>query len=476
MNNTCFSSVLDAFESIAAAYPDKIAVTCSDESITYHQLSERCNALASQLISEGVKHGDLVGLCCQRRLEMIVAILAIVKAGAGYVPFDSAYPDSRLLGMAQDAGVEILIGDFPVFDQLNLKRIPFDAFPKKSVQLSASPAEPNSLAYVMFTSGSSGKPKGVAVPHRAILRLVLDPNFCKLGPDEKILQHSPVAFDASTFEIWGALLNGGELRIMPEGEVSLRAIGDEIKAAGITTLWLTAGLFHAMVDERPEDFSNVKQLLTGGDVVSPKHAHAILKRFPNLRLINGYGPTENTTFTCCHTITANEVSDGSAIPIGKAISGTGIHVLDANLKPVPDGERGELCCSGNGLALGYWRNEELTSEVFVTAPWDPNLQLYRTGDSVVRRSDGIVDFFGRIDQQVKIRGFRIELGEIETRILEIDGINKVSVIAQAMSDNADKVLVANYVGDKEINKDDFRNALLKSLPSHCVPGFFQGAQ
>ena len=472
MNTTCFSSIQDAFESIVADHPEKIAATCLSESITYRQLSERCHALASQLIREGVKPGDLVGLCCERRLEMIVAILAILRAGAGYVPFDSAYPDARLLGMAQDAGVEILIGDFPVFDQLNLKRIPFASFPDQASDFSAPSSDPDSLAYVMFTSGSSGRPKGVAVPHRAILRLVLEPNFCQLGPDEKILQHSPVAFDASTFEIWGALLNGGELRIMPEGEVSLRALGDEIKEAGITSLWLTAGLFHAMVEERPDDFANVKQLLTGGDVVSPKHAHAILKRFPQLRLINGYGPTENTTFTCCHTITAEDVSDGSPVPIGTAISGTDIHIVDENLNPVADGQRGELCCAGSGLALGYWQNEERTSESFVTAPWDPNLRLYRTGDSVVRRSDGVVDFFGRIDQQVKIRGFRIELGEIETRILELDSVQQVSVIAEAVNDNADKVLVANYVSDTEINRDQFREFLQQSLPSHCVPGFY----
>ena len=472
MKTTSFESVQDAFESVVAAYPEKTAATCSDQSISYRQLSEQSSALAARLINEGVQAGDLVGLCCERRIEMVVAILAILKAGAAYVPFDSAYPDSRLLAMAKDAGIKVLIGDMPVFDTLNLKRIPFGSFPDEPAEFTAPQLNPDALAYVMFTSGSTGTPKGVAVPHRGILRLVLQPDYCELGTDEKVLQHSPVAFDASTFEIWGALLNGGELVIMSPGELSLRALGDVIKDAGITTLWLTAGLFNAMVEERPADFAGVRQLLTGGDIVSPKHAKTILERHPNLKLINGYGPTENTTFTCCHTISLADVSEGQPIPIGKAISGTEVFVVDSELNPVPEGERGELVCAGKGVSLGYWENEALTSEVFVTAPWDPEVRLYRTGDSVARRSDGVVDFFGRIDQQVKIRGFRIELGEIETRILEVDGVQQVSVVAEAVGEGADKVLIAHFVSDAEIAKASFRNYLSEQLPDHSIPGFF----
>ena len=286
------------------------------------------------------------------------------------------------------------------------------------------------------------------------------------------MQHSPVAFDASTFEIWGALLNGGEVVILPPGELSLRALGAVIKDTGITSLWLTAGLFHAMVEERMEDFARVRQLLTGGDVVSPKHARTILERHPDLNLINGYGPTENTTFTCCHSITLDDVSGGDAVPIGTAISGTEIFVVDAELNQVADGQRGELVCAGDGVALGYWKNESLSSQAFVRANWDPKVRLYRTGDSVIRRPGGVVDFFGRIDQQVKIRGFRIELGEIETRILEIEDVQQVHVAAESVGDGADKVLIAHYVGDREIAKAEFQKSLTEKLAQHCIPSFY----
>ncbi|MDF1815038.1 MAG: amino acid adenylation domain-containing protein, partial [Verrucomicrobiales bacterium] len=465
-----YHSVVEAFVASVSQNRNNIAVICGDESLTYNQLHLLSSALAAQLRDLGVKTGDRVGVCSEKRVELAVALLGILKAGAAYIPIDDAYPEARLHQMATDAGIGILLGESAKLTLENVSQINFDNFIKSKKLEAVEDIDRESTAYVMYTSGSTGNPKGVAVPHRAILRLVIDQNFCDLGPDEKILQHSPVAFDASTFEIWGALLNGGQMVILPTEETSLRTIGEAIDKYDISTIWLTAGLFHAIAEERPEDLRPLRQLLTGGDVVSPTHSAKILQLLPDLRLINGYGPTENTTFTCCHTITPDDVVDGAAIPIGAAISGTGVHILDSSLKPVPMGDAGELCASGDGLALGYLNNLELTAEKFVSL--ENGTTIYRTGDLAKIREDGTVEFLGRIDQQVKIRGFRIELGEIETALLHIEGVQQASVVAEKAGDSADKILLAHYVADRKIDKSTFRQELGKTLPDHCIPAFF----
>ncbi len=470
MPNTTFNTILEAFDASQKLHHDQVAVICGEQTMTYRQLHLRSNALAAQLRLMNVKSGDLVGVCSERRVELAVALLGILKAGAGYVPFDTSYPAARLREMAADAGIKVLLGNSDALEDGEFEQLHFDDFPKPKKSRTSVNIDGENIAYVMFTSGSTGKPKGVAVPHRAILRLVINQDYCNLGPNERILQHSPVAFDASTFEIWGALLNGGQLVIMPETSISLRTIGEAISTYGITTMWLTAGLFHALVDERPADLRPLSQLLTGGDVVSPTHCAKILKVCPDLKLINGYGPTENTTFTCCHPITLEQLIDTAPIPIGKPISGTQVQILDEDLNIVTDGTTGELVTFGAGLALGYWQNESLTAEKFVTLA--DGTKIYRTGDLATRNEDGTIHFFGRIDQQVKIRGYRIELAEIENAILEITDIEQVAVIAEATLDNSDKTLIAHYVSKVELTKDKFHEKLEKSLPKHCVPSFY----
>ena len=298
----------------------------------------------------------------------------------------------------------------------------------------AASAEPaigaNDLAYVMYTSGSTGSPKGVMIPHRGIVRLVSGCNFVGLGPDEVILHLAPLSFDASTFELWGALLNGGKLVIVPAPHPSLDDIAEAIRVNGVTTLWLTAGLFHLMVESRLDGLQPLRQLIVGGDVLSPPHIAKALKALPSCRIINGYGPTENTTFTCCYTIPQNPPPSGP-IPIGSAIQNTTVYVLDADRRPVPVGEEGELYAGGAGVALGYLNQPELTAEKFIEDAFAPQTgaRLYRTGDRVRQRPDGIIEFLGRVDRQIKLSGKRIELDAIEADLRSEETVQDAAVIA-----------------------------------------------
>jgi amino acid adenylation domain-containing protein len=329
------------------------------------------------------------------------------------------------------------------------------------------------LAYVMYTSGSTGTPKGVAVPHRAVIRLVRETDYASFSSNETFLQLAPISFDASTFEIWGPLLNGGKLVVMPPAPPTLEEIGRAISEHGITTLWLTAGLFNAMVDVRLRDLRPLRQLLAGGDVLSVPHVGKALRELTNTRLINGYGPTESTTFACCHTI-APDAPLGSAIPIGKPIPNTTAYILDANLQPVPVGVSGELFLGGDGLARGYWRREELTVEKFVADPFsaEPDARLYKTGDLARWRKDGVIEFLGRADNQIKLRGYRIEPGEIETALKRQPDVLDSAVIVREDTPG-EKRLVA-YVVRKQSAPLKFDHsaliaALKKSLPEYLVP-------
>lgn len=441
--------------------------------LTYDELQARSNALAQHLVEHGISRGEPVGVSCERRPELIVALLAILKAGGVYLPLDASYPKERLKFVAKDAGIRLLLGENEALAEADLTTIPFEAFPEESSDHTLPALDREDPAYLLYTSGSTGEPKGVLVPHRAILRLVLGNHFAELGPGTKMLQHSPVAFDASTFEIWGPLLNGGALELFPEAPLTLRSLGETVREKGINTLWLTAGLFHAMVDERLDDLAGIEQLLAGGDVISPARAAKLLTRYPSIALINGYGPTENTTFTCCHRITQDDLQDNQPVPIGKAINGTTVHILGENGEPVPQGESGELCASGDGLALRYWKRENLTAEKFITAPWDEKLFLYRTGDEVYEDGDGVIHFQGRRDQQVKIRGFRLELSEIEAALESHGAIQQAIVVATETSDGADKTLSAFLLCDKQPDRESLLQFLEPRLPDYAIPHFYE---
>ena len=474
------SSVQALFEEQAKATPDATALIFGDETITYGELNRRANQMAHYLIAQGVGSEDRVGICLDRSPALIIAVLGILKAGGAYVPLDPCYPAARLAFMLEDAAVTLLLTEkqlHPSFQYQNAKTICIDQL---AAQIEAcTETDPqndsgaDSLAYVMYTSGSTGKPKGVAVTHKNIVRLVKNTNYANFSSDEVFLQFAPISFDASTFEIWGSLLNGARLALMTPGAASLDELGRALKRYQVTTLWLTAGLFHLMVDTHLDDLRGLKQLLAGGDVLSAPHVKRLVAELKNCRLINGYGPTENTTFTCCYPIDNPAAINGS-VPIGRAISNSYVYVLDPHLNPSPVGIPGELYIGGDGLARGYVNQPELTAAKFITDPFcnGAGTQLYKTGDLVRRRSTGELDFLGRIDNQVKVRGYRIELGEVETVLAQHEGVREVAVIVR--KDQGDKHLAA-YVVPREgtaPTASELREFLTERLPGQMVPSLF----
>jgi amino acid adenylation domain-containing protein len=381
----------------AAKWPERCALGSSARCLTFGQLDAQSDQLSRVLAKHGVRKGNRVAVVAGRSIETIIALAAILKAGAAYLPLDPGLPRDTLKYTLLDAGpVVVLLGPgAKAFEGITC--IELEAALAAAAAEPALPTgvvvEPSDPAYIMFTSGSTGQPKGVIVPHRAIVRLVCGADFMTLSADTVMLHAAPLAFDASTLEIWGPLLNGGRVAILSDAVPSIDAIAAAIRDQGVNTAWFTAGLFHLMVDERPDALLTLTQLLAGGDVLSPSHVRKALALMPNCRLINGYGPTENTTFTCCYTVPHQGWGEG-ALPIGYAIAGTTVHILSDDLSPVADGEEGQLCTGGAGLAIGYLNRPELTAEKFVSDPFsaEPDAKLYLTGDYARRRSDGAIEF------------------------------------------------------------------------------------
>lgn len=468
------------FEDQVDASPSSVALLFGEQQLTYQELNARANQLAHYLKQKGVGPETRVGICIERSPEMIIGLLGIVKAGGAYVPLDPGYPEAQRKFMLEDAQVPLLLtqqalrGSFG--DQLADVLCLDELFEEIATESPANPTiqtTADSLAYVMYTSGSTGKPKGVAVTQRNIVRLVKNTNYASFGRDEVFLQFAPTSFDASTFEIWGSLLNGARLALMPPGSASLDELAHALKRYQVTTLWLTAGLFHLMVDTHLEDLKGLRQLLAGGDVLSVPHVKKVLQDLRDCRLINGYGPTENTTFTCCYPVIDPAAMNGS-VPIGRPISNTHVYVLDRNLNPAPVGIPGELYVGGDGLARGYLNRPELTAEKFISDPFDgrTGAQVYKTGDLVRYRPDGQIEFLGRVDNQVKVRGYRIELGEVETVLAEHEAVRESVVVAR--KDEGDKHLAAYVVPrpGKTLTSDDLRTFLIQRLPRHMVPSLF----
>jgi amino acid adenylation domain-containing protein len=467
------------FSARAARLPDRIALESGDQRLTFAELDDRSTRIAGYLQRQGVRRGDRVGLFSQRSIDAVAVLLGIVKAGAAYVPFDPAYPARLLRFMYEDCTPALMLVESSL---LAAGTDPFWTGPGHDVRAVARGAEtpgtpaslpetgPDDLAYIMYTSGSTGHPKGVLIPHRGVVRLVVENPFASMGADEVHLLLAPLAFDASTFEIWGALLNGAKLAVMTAPYPSLDDIAGAIARFGVTTLWLTAGLFHLMVDHRLKGLSPLRQLIAGGDVLSPPHIAKAQAALPGCQLINGYGPTENTTFTCCYSI-PRELPPGP-IPIGTPIAHTTVHILDDAGRLVIDGQEGELYAGGEGLALGYLNRAELTAERFVANPFDlsGSTRLYRTGDRVRRRTDGNIEFLGRVDRQVKINGKRVELDEIEACLRRSPLVEDAAVTSPIDDNGARKVhaYVKLRAGARG-GPAELRHFLKQEAADHMIP-------
>jgi tyrocidine synthetase-3 len=464
------------FEQQVIKSPYRVALVYQNKQWTYLELNQRANRVARALRRQGIQPNDCVGLYMERSPEMIVGILAILKAGGAYVPIDPDYPTERIRYMLEDSAIQVVLSQshrvetfqegiehsIPCLDVQALEASEVDASNLPSVNQSTH------LAYVMYTSGTTGQPKGVKVPHQGVVRLVKGANYAELHADQVFLQLAPMSFDASTFEVWGSLLNGAKLIMMESHRPSLKEIATKLRNEQVTTLWLTAGLFKLMVDYDLASLKGLQQLLVGGDVLSVPHVQKVLQ-LGSVQVINGYGPTENTTFTCCYRIPKDWQGHGS-LPIGRPISNTQVYILDAYHKPVPIGVVGELYVSGDGLAQGYMGKEELTQEKFIENPFVLGKRMYRTGDLVRYLPDGNMEFFGRVDQQVKVRGHRIEPSEIEVVLMTHPQVQD-AVVRDWQDDQDETYLCAYVVLQGSISIEQVKEYLSQKLPSYMVPSF-----
>ncbi|MGC1394710.1 MAG: amino acid adenylation domain-containing protein [Coleofasciculaceae cyanobacterium] len=475
------------FEKQVERCSQAIAVTYENQEITYGKLNERSNQLAHYLQKLGVKSGVLVGICLEPSLEMIIAMLGILKAGGAYVPLDTSYPEGRLKFMIEDAQLTVLLTNYALLkgDVLSTPNLVYldrdwQIIQQESQDNLSCELDSDQLAYIIYTSGSTGKPKGVTIPHKAINRLLFNTNYIKINASDKIAQVSNTSFDAATFEIWGALLHGAQLvGINREVTLSPQDFAEQLQQKGISIMFLTTALFQQMARSVPQAFASLRYLLFGGEVVNHRWVQKILKNRPPQNLIQVYGPTENTTFATYYKV-KYVPEEATHIPIGRPITNTQIYLLDKHLKPVPIGVIGELFIGGEGLAKGYLNRPDLTAQNFVTSPPIISHQyLYKTGDLAIFKSDGNLEFMGRVDHQVKIRGYRIELEEIEALLTQHPLVVENAVLIwEEIPD--DKQLVAYVVPDlcQISNKQEpniaflLRQFLKEKLPNYMIPSTF----
>jgi amino acid adenylation domain-containing protein len=466
----------ELFEAQAARSPEAIAVVHGARALSYAELDARANRLAHHLRRLGVVNESRVALCVERGLDAIVGMLAIVKAGAAYVPLDPVYPAERLRFMLDDSGcVALLTQDAltPMFD--DLAALPTLRLDSQSHEWHDAPATPpacgatrDALAYIIYTSGSTGIPKGVMVEHGSVADLVLATDYVQLESTDAIAQASSTSFDAATFEIWGALLNGARLVCIDrDALLSPSALGAEIDRSGVNVMFITTALFNQLAREIAPVLGGLKYLLFGGEQVDAGWVEHVLAQGRPQHLLHVYGPTETTTFATWHEVT--EVRPGCTVPIGKPLANMRAYVLDARRQPVPVGVAGEIYIGGRGVARGYLNRLQLTAERFIDNPFIAGERLYKTGDVGRWLPDGAIEFIGRNDHQVKIRGLRIELGEIESRLAALEGVRDAIVLAR-QDGEGDKRLVAYVVGDVDV--PTLRTSLGAALPDYMVPAAF----
>ncbi|MFF8961115.1 amino acid adenylation domain-containing protein, partial [Streptomyces sp. NPDC014894] len=472
----------ECFADQVARTPSAVAVRSDEEVLTYRELDLRASRLARRLVEAGVGSEEIVGVLLPRSPGLLVSFLAVLKAGGAYLPLDAKEPESRRERLLAEADVRWVLTDAAGREDV---RLPDSVQPldvdgagdaDSDAHLDTHPAggagagDPRNLAYVMYTSGSTGEPKGVAVTHASVVQLALD-SCWRGGSHQRVLFHSQHSFDASTYEIWTPLLSGGEVVVAPPAALDAAELARLTRDDRVTGLWLTAGLFHLIARESPGAPAGVRELWVGGDVVDPDAVRRVMAACPGLTVVDGYGPTENTTFATHYRVPPGGLGDRHSVPIGRPLDNTSVHVLDPGLRPVPVGVRGELYVSGAGLARGYVRRAALTAERFVADPFGPDgSRMYRTGDLVRWRADGNLEYVGRADEQVKVRGFRIEPGEIESALLRADGV--AQAVALVRSDGpGDKRLVAYAVpgAGSVLDGPGLRHGLAELLPEYMVP-------
>ena len=477
-------NLAELFRASARRHGERVALVDADGGeTTYAELAARAEALAAALAARQVGPESLVGLYLDRSPQAVVALVAVALAGAAYLPLDPGYPDERLALLLADAAPRLLLTRAGLADGLASRPaaagLPVVRVDEPLAEPAAAavprPALADNLAYLMYTSGSTGRPKGVAVTQRGVLRLVADPSYVDLRADDVVLQIAPLPFDASTGEIWCALAHGCRLELAPPGVIDTAELGRFVARRGVTRLWLTAGLFHQMVDGALDDLRGVRQILAGGDVVSPAHVRRVTAELPGCRMTACYGPTENTLFTTTCDLGADDALE-HGVPLGAPISDTRVYVTGRHGEAVPIGAVGEICAAGDGLARGYFGRPSRTAESFVPDPFAaPGGRLYRTGDRGRWRLAGAggagrLEFRGRLDGQVKVRGYRIEPGEVESHLRACPGVGAAVVLA--LGDGADDKRLVGFVtaaAGEPPEPAALSAALARRLPSYMVP-------
>ncbi|MEC3980970.1 non-ribosomal peptide synthetase [Amycolatopsis sp. H20-H5] len=454
-------TVPELFAAQVAAKPGHEAVVCGTESLTYAEFDDRVQRVGAWLLERGMGPEEPVAILMERSIDYLVAALAVVRAGGAYVPLDHRWPPARREDVLADAGIRIVLqaGDLPEHHPLPAGGLPM-------------PQAPDRLAYVIYTSGSTGRPKGVQVSHRALADFAADTRFAN-GAHDRVLMHTAHAFDVSCYEIWVPLLNGGTVVVAPPGELDVATVSRVITAGRVTATWFTVGLFRMLTAEGPDCFAGLTELWVGGEAVPAGPVRQVREACPDTIVVNGYGPTEAVIFAASHRLSpAEPVPDN--VPIGRPLDGTRAYVLDAGLRLCPVGVAGELYVSGVGLARGYLGRPGLTSERFVADPFGDNgSRLYRTGDVVRWRQDGLLEYLGRRDNQVKLRGFRIELGEIESVLAEHDAVRQAAVVVREDRPGVRQLvgyLVAGHEGEFDIGQ--LRTWAGERLPEYMVPQAF----
>ncbi|HEX2077204.1 MAG TPA: amino acid adenylation domain-containing protein, partial [Longimicrobium sp.] len=472
----------ELFEAQVRERPGAVALVWGGAELTYQELAARANRLAHHLVRRGVGPETRVGVLLERSAELIVALLAVLKAGGCYVPLDPAYPPERLALMLADAGASVLVARGGLASDLEAPHAAVVDLDVLADALAAEPddpprsgASPENLAYIVYTSGSTGKPKGVMVAHRHVVQLVCETDYVRFAPGDRVAQASNASFDALTFEAWGALLNGATLvGIGRDVLLSPRALREFLRGNGITTLYQTTALLNQLSREQPDIFAPLREVLFGGQAADAESVRRVLASGKPKRLLHMYGPTETTAW-CSWEAVEHLDEDALTVSVGRPTGNQRIYLLDSALQPVPIGVPGEAWVGGDGVVRGYLDRPALTAERFVPDPFtaEPGARMYRTGDRLRWTADGVLEFLGRLDAQVKIRGFRIEPGEVESVLSAHAGVREARVIVRGDAPGEAR-LVAYVVGG--VDAEELREHLRRSLPEYMVPAAFVGLE
>jgi amino acid adenylation domain-containing protein len=469
--------IAERFAGQVARTPDAVAVSAGAAALTYRQLDERANRLAHRLIGLGVRQDDRVAILLERSIDLVVAILATVKAGGVYVPVHEDYPAERRQWVVDHAEVTVLLADVAMRDAGLPSGVPVvvvDDDPATAGQPGTDPAvpiHPDQLAYVIHTSGSTGHPKGVAVTQRDVVRLIFNTQWT-VARHARVLMVAPYAFNVSTYEIWMPLLHGGRIVVAPPGRLEPGTLRELIAGEQITGIHLTAGLFRVLAEESPDTFTGLAEILTGGDVIAPNAVRRVLDACPDIVIRAMYGVTECSLFSAHNPLTAS-FRPGKVVPLGNAFDDVTIHLLDDRLAPVPNGTEGEIYIAGRGVSRGYFGRTDLTAEVFVADPFGaPGTRMYRTGDLGRRTDDGLLELVGRASSQVKILGFRVELAEVEAALASYPGLAQVVVVVREL-ESGEKRLVGYVVPEAgDVDLGALRTHVKESLPDYMIPAAF----